>query len=396
VSAAADHVIDFDHNDPDLVREPYSTYRRLRDECPVAHGNGFGGFWVYSRYEDIVAAEMDPATYASGMGVTIPELGPVRSVPLEVDPPEHRDYRALLQPHFSRPSMARFEGRIREITRDHLAAFADRGNADLASELAAHVPPLVLAELFGLPAEDSPHFQHLATTLVAGTEASMAAGQELMAYLQGHLAARLKEPRDDLATVLAHARLPDRELLEEERLGMAQLVVVAGHETTVGSIASMVAMVGADPALQDRILADRSFIPAVVEESLRLEAPVQNFARTLTCPVERHGMRMAAGDRVMLLFGSGNRDERRFEDPDEFRTDRSPNSHLTFGAGIHRCLGAALGQLEMRVVLEEVLEAIPGFRVDPDRIEVTGLIARVFTSVPATWPVRAADAGGAR
>jgi cytochrome P450 len=381
-------LFDFDHSDRKLVEDPYPTYRRMRDECPVARGSKFGGFWVLSRYDDVLAAELDPGTYASGDGITIPALGGgLPTPPLECDPPEHRDFRSILQPLFTRAAAQRYEPRIREITRECIESFRHRGSADFATDLAAVLPPLVIAELFGLPARDCEHFRRLATEIVGGadTPEGVAAGTEMLAYLGGVLAERATNPSDDLASLIAHARLPHRELTNDERLGMALLMVVAGHETTVASIAAMLALVGRDSALQEQLRADPSLIPAAVEESLRLEAPVQNFARTTRCPVNVHGVDIAEGDRVMLVYGAANRDERKFADPESFRVDRRGAAHLSFGAGIHRCLGAPLGQLEMRVVLEEVLALLPPFAVDFDAVEVEGMIARVFVSVPATW-----------
>jgi cytochrome P450 len=387
--------VSLDHTARSFVVDPYPVFRELRDRCPVAHSDAFDGFWVYSRYDDVVAASLDPRRYSVAGGVAYPDLaGLPPAIPLEVDPPAHRGYRDILQPHFTRAALARYEDDIRATVRSLIDGFRDRGEADLAAELAAPLPSLVIAQLFGLPEADCALFPRWAEAITGGEgseEEARTAGQEMTSYLSRLLEARAAEPRDDLATIVAGANLPDRPLTAEERVAMSQLLVIAGHRTTISSIASMLTLVGSIPGVQEHLLRDPTRIAGAVEECLRFEPPVLGFFRTVTEELEIDGLRVEKAERVLLSYVSANRDEERFVDADEFDPDRHPNPHVAFGAGIHRCVGAPLAQLEMRIVLEEVLDAIAGFRVDRSSVEVRGLYTRVFTSVPAVWDRLIAD-----
>jgi cytochrome P450 len=384
--------VDFDHTDPAFINDPYDTFRTLREDCPVVRSTRFGGFWVLSRYQDIIAAARDAETFSSAQGVTIPNFGsPVPMVPIESDPPAHAAFRRILQREFTRSRMVALEKSIRDLTNQLIDTFIDRGQGDLATELASPLPSIVIAELFGFPASDWELFRGyteklLDTAKKDDIEANIEVALEFCTYLAQTLDDRRDQPREDMLTRVVQAEVDGRLLTEDEALGMCLLTVVAGHETTVGGIGSLLMHVARDPELRQRLLDDPALIPRAVEETLRLEAPIQGIARTVTKDVRVGDELMREGDKVWLLWAAGNRDPEQFENAATFDLERGSNHHLGFGDGVHRCVGAPLAQVEMRVVLEEVLRRIPDFQVtDWNAVTFGGGQNRLVEHLPANW-----------
>lgn len=393
-AAAARTEIDFDHTDSEFLSNPYTLFETLREQCPVARSTKFDGFWVLSRYAELSAAARDTQTYSSAQGVTIPVFGsPVPMLPIEADPPLHSAYRKLLQREFLRSRMNAATTSIRAVTDDLIDKFVDRGSADLAVELCRPLPSIVIADLLGFPATDWEIFrgysEHLLETAKSGElEENIGAALEFSSYLANVLDERREQPRDDMLTRIVQSDVQGRPITEDEALGLTLFTVVAGHETTVGGIGGLLYFLAKEPGLQQRLIEDPSLIPHAVEESLRLEAPVQGMARTIVDGACVHGQQFADGDKVWLLWAAGNRDPRRFENPDTFDLERKNNQHLSFGEGVHRCVGAPLAQVEMRVAAEQVLRRIPGFRVeDWDAVTFNGGQNRLVASLPVVWDV---------
>lgn len=392
---------DFDPTDPRVVRDPYPVYAAMRAGCPVGHGSRFGGFRVLSRFADVSEAAHHPEVFSSASGVTVPDFGnPLNAIPLEVDPPEHTRWRRLIQAWFSPQSAAALEPDIRSVVTRLIDGFVDRGRADLATELAVPVPPIVVARMLGLPESDWHYYRELSETMLAAAAAddsdvNAEQALQLFSYLFEALEDRRDNPRDDLLTQIVHLRFPGargvpeddgRPLTEEELLGITFLLAVAGHETTVGAIGALLLRLAEHPEAKKAIIADPQLGFSAIEESLRLEPPIQYFSRTVTRDTAIGGSALRAGDKVLLSWASANRDPDAFEHPDAFVYDRPNNRHLAFGAGPHRCLGAHLARLEVRVVLEEVLRRIPDFRLeDPGAVVMGGSINRLVRSLPAVW-----------
>jgi cytochrome P450 len=391
-ATAAPSQIDFDHTDGEFLANPYALFETLREECPVARSTKFEGFWVLSRYAELVTATRDTETYSSAHGVTIPDFGsPVPLLPIEADPPVHSAFRKLLQREFTRSRMAALTESIRAVTDELIDAFVDRGSADLAVELCRPLPSIVIADLLGFPPSDWELFrgysERLLETAKSGElEANIEAALEFSSYLANVLDDRREEPQDDMLTRIVQSEIDGRPISEDEALGLTLFTVVAGHETTVGGIGGLMYFLAKVPGLQERLTADPSLIANAVEESLRLESPVQGMGRTIVDGARVHGQQFADGDKVWLLFAAGNRDPRQFENPDEFDLDRRNNRHLGFGDGIHRCVGAPLAQIEMRVAAEQVLRRLPGFRVeDWGAVTFAGGQNRLVASLPVVW-----------
>ncbi|HEY1973496.1 MAG TPA: cytochrome P450 [Pseudonocardia sp.] len=384
---------DYDPLDEQTLRDPYPLYQGFRQDKPIARADAFGGFWVITRYADVKAAAADTETYSSATGgITIPPFGnPVPFIPIEVDPPEHAGYRKPLQGWMSKGRMVALEHELRRIVDGVLAPLLARGHGDLAVELAEPVPSIVLARVLGLPEADWSRFMRLGHTIVdagerSDLETAGAAVFELMAYLNEQIEQRRATPGEDMLSQIVHMRVGGRPMSDQEVLGAAFFLVEAGHETTVGAIGTMLLHLARHPEQRRRLIEDPELIGGAIEEALRFDPPIQNLARTLTRDVTLHGVHMKAGDRVLLCWGSANRDEQTFERADELIIDRKRNHHVTFGSGVHHCLGAPLARLEMRVVLEKVLEHMPEYRVEnEDEVVVGGLIARRVKRMPVVW-----------
>ncbi len=391
--AAAPRAADYDPLDQETLRDPYPLYSVFRESKPIARSDAFGGFWVLTRYSDVKAAAADTQTYSSASGgITIPPFGnPVPFIPIEVDPPRHAGFRKPLQGWLSKGRMLALEQDLYRIVGEVVDGFIDRGRADLAVELAEPVPSMILARVLGLPEADWSRFMHLGHTIVdagerSDLETAGAALFELMAYLKAQVEERKANPTEDMLSQIVHMQVEGKAMSDDEVLGAAFFLVEAGHETTVGAISTMLLHLAHRPEQRRRLIEDRSLIGAAVEEALRFDPPVQNLARTLTRDVELHGVRMKSGDRVLLCWGSANRDTDVFADAEKLVIDRPRNHHVTFGSGVHHCLGAPLARLEMKVVLETVLDRLPEYRIeDSDAVVVGGLIARRVKSMPVVW-----------
>jgi cytochrome P450 len=357
--------------DPDVAQDPGPYYAKLREGCPVAHVEDFGGFYILSTYSDVAAAAKNTAVYSSADGITIPKLPIPPQICLEQDEPEHGRYRRPMQQWLSPGRMAKLEEQVRKIVDTLIDGFVDKGEADLAAELAEPVPPVVMALLMGLPDSDWHQFRDQMSRLVgyAAAEdpaAAQAASQEFVGYLAGQLMDRKANPRDDMMTDIATLEVDGVPLTFEEQVSMAFLILGAGHETTVGAIGGLLYYLARDPSLQDALRADPSLIAGAAEEAVRLVAPLPGMGRTTRSDITVRDTEVPEGSTVMLLYGSANRDPAEFEDPEEFKLGRDSNRHVGFGQGIHRCVGAPLARLELKVVLEQVLARMPGLTLAGD------------------------------
>jgi len=255
----ADLVDDFDPTDPRVVQDPYPVYAAMRAKCPVGHGSRFGGFHVLSRFADVYEAAHNPEVFSSAQGVTVPDFGnPMTAIPLEIDPPEHTRWRHLTQAWFSPAAAQALEPDIRAIVTRQIDAFADRGHADLATELAVPVPPIVIARMLGFPEEDWQYYRRLSEMMLeaaANEDSQVNAEQalQLFSYLFEALEDRRDNPRDDMLTRIVQLQFDGRPLTEDELLGITFLVAVAGHETTVGAIGALLLRLAEHPEVRAAI-----------------------------------------------------------------------------------------------------------------------------------------------
>jgi cytochrome P450 len=384
--------VSFRLTEPDVAKDPGEFFEDLRSKCPVAHTEKFDGFWMLSRYNDVHDAALKPEVFSSTAGICIPVIPQPPVICIEQDDPEHRKYRKPMQGWFSVKRIQELEGKVREIVTRRIDEVIDQGRGDLAQILASPVPPMVIALILGLPEKDWDWFRERESTLLrlAQSGDSEAAGpvfQDIANCLNDNLAARRQSPRDDMLSDIVSLVIDGEPIPDEDAGSLAFLILGAGHETTVGGIGGLLYQVAKDSALRDRLIADPSLIEHAVEESLRLETPLLGLARITMEDAEVDGVTVPAGERVMLMWGAANRDPEVFESPEEFRVDReNAHKHISFGAGVHRCVGAPLARLEMRVVLEELLRRMPNVRLaDPDAVKVTWTVGREFEDLDAEW-----------
>ena len=345
------------------------AYAQWREHGSVVFAEVFGGYHAVLDYDVVRACAADTERLVSRDGATIPILRKnARSVPVEMDPPEHKKYRKLLQGPLRPDRVQAQVGRIAAITDRVIDEFVELGKADL-QRIAEVVPPAIIAEILGMP-DEAPAMVEMTDMLnraigSADPEAGKAAARVFTQYIDGLVTrARLTEDRDGLLAAIVGGEVDGRPVPHDMAVGIAVTLVVAGQETTVNGIGNLLWLLGAHPEAKQRVLDDPALIPDAVEEALRLESPVQMMGRTAAQDLEIDGVPVRKGDKVGLVFGAANLDPARFSAPGKFDLDRpSPASHLAFGHGIHRCVGEHLARAEMRTVLERVLARIPDYRL---------------------------------
>lgn len=340
--------------------DPYEAYRRLRAEAPAFH-NPARDFWALSRFADVQAAARDWTMYSSAAGVNLDDTlsltGPGNFI--SADPPDHDRLRRAVRHAFTPAAIRDLEVAVREDVR---AAVADCAGGFDAADLAWSVPVGVIARLLGVDHVDTTTLTGLLKRVIHREPGSdtVGPGPAAAARELGELfAGAANSPRSDLMTAIARSR----DLRDGELAGLCILLFVAGTETVADFIGNALAVLAEHPDQRERLARDRTLMPAAVEEILRFESPVQHQIRTATRTVELHGATIPRGARIVLLWGAANRDDRRWDRPDELDIERPPQRNLAFGEGIHHCLGAPLARLEGRIVLEEVLDAMPNYRV---------------------------------
>jgi cytochrome P450 len=368
----------FDPYDREQQIEPFALYRHLRDHEPLQR-NDERGFWVLSRYEDVLAAFLDPATYSSARG-SFPDDDPDRLGHTlgTSDPPRHDRLRKLASAAFSPRRVAEMEPVIRKHASALLEPVMEGDSLEVPTGFAVPLTSGVIASILGVPESDVPMLQgwshqsfRIDSTGADGTPEQQAALQSLLGYLADAAALRRRNPEayDDLMADFIRAEVDGDKLDDDEVSWLTQSIFIAGHETTTSSISNGVASLAANPDERRKLREDPGLIPDAFEEMLRLDSPAQGFHRSLTRPVELHGKRMEAGESVIILPGSANRDERVFPDPDRLDVERRPRQHLAFGQGIHYCLGAPLSRLENRIVFEMLIDAFPDWTIDERQSE---------------------------
>jgi cytochrome P450 len=380
----------FDPRDPALAADPHSTFARLRRRCPVAWTDRWGGFWALTRYDDLMAVAGDHRTFSNAVQNVVPHVarpGP-RLAPLNVDPPEHTRRRRAINPTLKPRRVARLEPAIRRSVVELLLPLVERGEADLVRELAFPLPAYALADYLGVPGEEGLRMRAATERYTRALEEGSVeevgrTTAEMTGFVRRLVAERRGRPADperDLTTGLLRAqRDEDGDLVTIESI---RQVIAAGTIGVTLALASAIRHLAEWRDHQELLRARPDLIPAAVEELLRLYSPNLGFARTATREVEIRGRRIQAGDVVALVYASGNRDEAAFPDPDRFVLDR-PREHLAFGHGIHKCPGAPLARLEIRIALEELLRRTSVF-------ELAGPVAwsRWPEYGPASLPVR--------
>lgn len=363
---------DFDFHGPALD-DVFDTYKTLREQCPVGRSDKHGGFWYLTKSEDIFAAEQDPNTYSVAPSMLLPAFGTdVPLIPIDIDPPEHTDYRKLLLPLFTPKATARLEEGMHQTAKDLAVEVAAQDVVDVSAGFARPMPTIIFSRLAGFPEKDWPKFDQWVDDIIyertVDPERARRASRDVMDYFDELLKQRAgNTDTGDLVGHLLNVEMGGRKLTHDELISYCYLLFLAGLDTTAWAIRSSLWFLAQHPKEQSALRENPDMIPTAAEEFLRTLSPVQAMARTCKADVEVGGEQIKAGERVVLVFGAGNRDPEVYDDPDEIIIDRENNRHLAFGGGIHRCLGSNLGRRELIVALEEFLATVPEFSLaNPD------------------------------
>jgi cytochrome P450 len=365
----------FDLYSPATDANPFPYYEILRERYPC-YWSESGKLWILSRYDDIVQAARDWETFSSSQGNMIDELpGRAGATLGTTDPPRHDRLRALSQAAFAGKTIEQLIAPTLDIADRALERIGERGEFEFINDFSSQITVGLLFRTMGLPERDHAEIRRK-VILAVSTDKSVkgrtgehiAAFQELSAFLAAEVAARRAKPTDDLITHLAEAEIDGDRLSEREVVLTTATFVMAGVES-LSSFMSMFALNLHDyPDARRRIVADPALIEQAIEESLRFNTSAQRFKRTVMREVTLHGQSMRVGDKVALAFGSGNRDRRKFPDPDLYDIDRRPQGHLGFGSGKHFCLGSQMARLVTAVAMRRFLERVPEYRLTVDEI----------------------------
>jgi cytochrome P450 len=384
----------FDHTAEDQMEQPYELYRRLRDRCPVGHSDAYGGFWFAMRYDDVAAIDRNFRVFSSADGVALPRQPTSPMYPIELDPPQHTEMKAALIPllHISQAEAIAPEVEA-EVDRI-LAGFSEAGQIDFVA-LADYIPATYALRLIGIDEADRPQLLEWVSFLTdarARPEGGAEVGARFDQFVLDVVARRRAEPpRKDIISALFEADVPGMggRLTDDQIKRTVVLLVFGGLHTTRSAILESLLYVARNPDVRASIvhnIDDPAFWERAVDEFLRYSTPVQALKRQVACPVEIGGQSLKPGDDIIICFGSANHDERRFADPERIDLDRSPNPHLAFGTGPHRCIGQYYARVFLRSAIKGVMKRMPDYQVAPDfvpRYQVGE--ARAMVSLPATF-----------
>ena len=375
----SDWATDFSHLEPEWAADPYPIQDDLRERCPVAHTERFGGGWLPTRYEDVAGIAYDTEHFSS-RAIIMSNFRPPLSIapiggapPISSDPPFHHDARKLLLPAFTKTAVAKQEGSTKAFCHSLIDAFEGQDVVDAAYDYAQHIPMRVIADMLGFPQEDGPQFREFVENTLEGInlppEERIARMTKLFDYLLAQVHDHLDNPREDLTTYLLNAELYGSKLDPSHVVGAMTLLLIAGIDTSWSAIGASLWHLARTPADRERLVADPRLLPTAMEEFLRAYAPV-TMARLVKQDMNWRGVDMKAEDWILLSFPAANRDSAQFDRADEVVIDREVNRHAAFGLGIHRCLGSHLARMELRVALEVWLERIPEFSLaDPSAVK---------------------------
>jgi cytochrome P450 len=383
-----------------MHEDPYPTYARLRAEAPVYRSEEFD-FWALSRHEDVIGAFRNVDSYSNAWGVSLdpsafgPEAHRTMSF-LALDPPKHTRMRSLVGKGFTPSKVNAMEDRIREITLEHLLPALERGSFDFVEDFAGKVPMDVISELVGVPVADRAELRRLADLVLHRDDGVFDVPQEgmdaaltLVVYYQEMVDERRRTRRDDLTSALIDAEIDGDRLSDEEIVAFLFLMVVAGNETTTKLLANAWYWGWRNPDERAKPFADHGRVADWAEETLRFDTSSQMLLRVTRQPVMLHGTTIEAGERVLLLAGSANRDGAVFPDPDQYDLDRDTTKLVSFGSGRHFCMGAPLARLEARIALGELVSRVARYDVDPDGIvRVHSINVRGLAALPTSVELR--------
>jgi cytochrome P450 len=389
-----DRMVDnFDAFDHDTAQHLFEVTKHARARCPVSHSSAHGGYWLVTRYAEVRQALSDPGTYSSSQGVGFPHHQALMMPPIDLDPPLQKEFRRLLNPHFSRAGIAKYADAIREIAVQIVETFAGRGTADLHGDFAAPFTAEVLARVI-LHVDDDDLFSR--TRAVAAQISRNDPSQEgdkraqleqVVEEILNQRAASGARHGDSIDSLL-YGEVNGRPLTRDERVGTLMILVLGGLSTTNAALTGIFRHVGQTPGLEDHLRSD-DWTRQELDEFLRFEPPVSALSRTVMKDTVLGDQALKAGDVVLLHFAAANRDGSVFAEPDELRLDRGKNPHLSFGLGDHRCVGSNLGRMQIKIGTAELLARIQDITlVEGTVLEREAGSGSGWTSLPVTFRAR--------
>jgi cytochrome P450 family 142 subfamily A polypeptide 1 len=353
--------------------DPHAALAWFRRHDPVPFDEA-AAVWGVTRYDHVRAVSTQPALFSNAGGIR-PDTGPIPMM-IDMDDPDHLRRRKLVNKGFTPQRVRDQRDRVREVVDRLVDSVSEAGRCDLVTDIAAWLPLVMIGDALGVASDDHATLLHWSDDLMKGQGASdealvlamLAAFEGYSAYITDVIADRRACPRDDLMSILCHAEVDGDRLDDDEILHESLLILIGGDETTRHVITGgLYQLLAGDRSGWEQLQADRSLLPSAVEESLRWVTPIKNMARTATQDVELAGSSIRAGQKLLLLYPSANRDEDHFADPDVFDIRRSPNDHVAFGFGSHFCLGASLARLELEVAFETLLDRLPDLHLVEER-----------------------------
>jgi cytochrome P450 len=406
-------VVHFDHHSPAHAVDPWSAYREMRETSPVVQSDAYGGFKVVTSYKNVTAVAQDWATFSSHHdadgtgngygGVTIPPA-PLRSIPVETDPPEHTKYRRLLSPIFTQADADRCRPRIAEVARHFVDTVVEAGQCDLVNDIAVPVPAAFTLDLLGIPTDRWERYARPMHQIVYAPQDSPAYAEAvegtnwILADVAAELARRRAGPLtgEDLLSHLLRSEIDGESLDERTILEIAWLVIVGGLDNTASLLANAFLWLHRHHSERDRLRGDEELTELAFDEFLRYFTVTQALSRTATKDTAIEGYPVRAGERVFIVWAAANRDPEAFERPEEVLLDRSPNRHVGFGWGPHRCIGALVAKHMFCITLREVLTRMPDYTVSESELQryPSVGIACGFIKMPATYSPSASIGSG--
>jgi cytochrome P450 len=372
--------------------EAFALFEEARTKCPVPHSDESDGFYVLVNYDDVKAAHSDWHTFSNEPGIMRPIGERPQLPPLEYDPPAHDEWRRVFKEALNPHTPARIEDAVRADIAECIEEFAGRGTCDLVHDFAEPIPLRAICHVLGVEKDKTPTFRSLAQRFIAtfgDKEEFPKLLADFFAFGVGEVMERREHPRDDYLTWLSHATMNGK-LMEPVEIGTTMVgLLTAGHDTAVIGLTMTLFEVLKRPHIKAQLLENPDLIPAAVDEGLRLHPPFIGFFRRATRDVTVAGIEIPEGASLQLCWAAANRDPTVFEDPEEFRLDRKPGTkrHLTFGYGIHSCVGQPTARMEIRLALEELLKRLPDIELEnPDDAEY--LFVGPENATIATLPAR--------
>lgn len=379
--------------------QPAGTYHALfdslREQGPLVHTDGGGGYWMFTRHEDILRAAQNPRTFSNRSCIPIEPDPEYKWIPIMTDPPEHTKFRQVLLPRFAPSRVDELTPKVRQRCIEMLEPLVERGECEFVTDFARRYPTSIFMELMGLPFEDFETIMGWEDMILHGTPESdpdrakaMQATMELAGYFAQLHGARKAEPRDDLMSYLLACTIDGEPMADSDWINVCLTLFLAGLDTVTAQLSYTFLHLATHSEHRKRVVADPSVIPGAVEESLRYYT-ILNTARRVTQDTEVHGCPLKMGEMVALPYAAANRDPAVFPKPQQFDVDRPNRNHIAFGAGPHRCLGSHLGRRELCVALEEWHQRIPDYRLaDGAAVMEHGGPVLGLERLPLTWTPR--------